>query len=826
MSSSDTLAALLDIESHDVVAILRPKLANLHVPLNEMLSATNNFADDNLIKRGRIADVYKGKLRSKELNDVFIRRFRTSSGLPHFEFLRVVATLSRLHHTNILSFVGFCDDNDEMMMVFNYEIHGSLDQYLSDSNLKWSHRLKICLGAARALRYIHKDIESCLRHGYHHDIKSTKILFDIDWEAKLFCFGFQIAYDVVFRSTSSYTDPSGERWWSHMSDVYSFGVILFEVLCGRKAMFVDGKSLVPMATHLYKKGKLVDMINHGLRKQMHPLSLSIFSELAYECVNKRSTMDLIVERLQEALDLHSLHERLVNHMSINMLPVGYMGQSHGQSSYSSDDLPKAVVMTLNQGSVVKSMDFHPLQQILLLVGSSNGEIMIWELGSREKIAHKNFKVWDLGACPMPLQASLTNDISASINRVTWSPDGTLFGVAYSKHIVQIYFYHGGDDLRNHLEIDAHGGSVNDLAFAYPNKQLCIVTCGDDRLIKVWDAVTGTKQYTFEGHEAPVYSVCPHVKENVQFIFSIATDGKIKLWLYDTLCSRVDCDAPGHSSTTMAYSADRTRLFSCGTNKEGDSYIVEWNESSGGVKRTYNGLGKRSVEVVQFDTTKNRFLAAGDEFMIKFWDMDNVKILTTTDADGGLLASPCIKFNKEGILMAVSTTENGIKILANPDGIRLLGTMENRPFDAFRLVSASASVVKLISSYVTKNRVTPMPSMVQMEKEYAYLKIPLDDIMMATENFASTYCIRSHRDYMVYKADINHFDIKTEGNNEGEILKMCGPVTIRRNIRKDYEQVVKKFIADIKLLARRKHPNIVSLVGFSCEDCEMILIFES
>ena len=100
-------------------------------------------------------------------------------------------------------------------------------------------------------------------------------------------------------------------------------------------------------------------------------------------------------------------------------------------------------------------------------------------------------------------------------------------------------------------------------------------------------------------------------------------------------SRVDYDAPGHSSTTMAYSADGTRLFSCGTNKEGDSYIVEWNESEGAVKRTYHGLGKRSVGVVQFDTTKNRFLAAGDEFLVKFWDMDNVNLLMTTDAEGGL-----------------------------------------------------------------------------------------------------------------------------------------------------------------------------------------------
>jgi len=81
-----------------------------------------------------------------------------------------------------------------------------------------------------------------------------------------------------------------------------------------------------------------------------------------------------------------------------------------------------------------------------------------------------------------------------------------------------------------------------------------------------------------------------------------------------------------------------RLFSCGTSKDGDSFIVEWNESEGAVKRTYQGFRKRSLGVVQFDTTKNRFLAAGDDFSIKFWDMDNVQLLLTIDADGGLPVS--------------------------------------------------------------------------------------------------------------------------------------------------------------------------------------------
>lgn len=141
----------------------------------------------------------------------------------------------------------------------------------------------------------------------------------------------------------------------------------------------------------------------------------------------------------------------VNNLPVNILPVAYTGQSHGQSSYSSDDLPKTVVMSLPQGSTVRSMDFHPVQQILLLgqlplaqniflfsfrilllnsvaqwmldiavfffllsflflmccffilVGTNMGDIMVWDLGSRERLAIKNFKLWELASCSMALQ---------------------------------------------------------------------------------------------------------------------------------------------------------------------------------------------------------------------------------------------------------------------------------------------------------------------------------------------------------------------------------------------------------------------------------------
>ncbi|XP_027366106.1 topless-related protein 3-like isoform X6 [Abrus precatorius] len=320
-----------------------------------------------------------------------------------------------------------------------------------------------------------------------------------------------------------------------------------------------------------------------------------------------------------------------------------------QASLSLDDLPRTVTMTLHQGSAVTSMDFHPSHHTLLLVGSNNGEITLWELSLREKLVSKPFKIWDMSACSLPFQAAAVRDAPISVSRVTWSPDGSFVGIAFTKHLIHLYAYTGSNpnELAQRIEVDAHVGGVNDLAFAHPNKQLCVVTCGDDK--------------------------------------------SIKAWLYDNIGSRVDYDAPGHWCTTMLYSADGTRLFSCGTSKDGESFLVEWNESEGAIKRTYNGFRKKSAGVVQFDTTQNRFLAAGEDGQVKFWDMDNINLLTSTDADGGLQGLPRLRFNKEGNILAVTTVDNGFKILANATGLRSLRTIETPAFEALRSPIESATI---------------------------------------------------------------------------------------------------------------------------------------
>ncbi|KAK4586600.1 hypothetical protein RGQ29_023666 [Quercus rubra] len=400
---------------------------------------------------------------------------------------------------------------------------------------------------------------------------------------------------------------------------------------------------------------------------------------------------------------NSDHEQLIKRLrTAQSVDDGTYPAPPQHVSWSPEDLPRTVAGTIHQGSSVTSMDFHPSHQTLLAVGCSNGEIALWDVGLREKLVSKAFKICDYNACSPPCQAAFVRDSSISVSRVSWSPDGNLIGVAFTKHLVHLFAYQGPNDLRQHLEIDAHFGSVNDLAFSHPNKQLCVVTCGNDKLVKVWD-LAGRNLFCFEGHEAPVYSICPHHKENIQFIFSTAIDGKIKAWLYDNVGSRVDYDAPGQWCTRMLYSADGSRLFSCGTSKDGDSFLVEWNESEGAIKRTYSGFRKKSAGVVQFDTTRNHFLAAGEDNQIKFWDMDSNNVITSIDADGGLPGLPCLRFNKEGNLLVVTTADNGFKILANADGIRTLRAIQARSYEASRAPTEMKNGIDPISRSVERQK---------------------------------------------------------------------------------------------------------------------------
>ncbi|KAK9279012.1 hypothetical protein L1049_012687 [Liquidambar formosana] len=114
------------------------------------------------------------------------------------------------------------------------------------------------------------------------------------------------------------------------------------------------------------------------------------------------------------------------------LPDSYPAQSNTSVFSITDDLPKTVARILNEGSCPITMDFHPVQQTVLLVGTNIGDIGLWDIISGKKLVSRNFKVWDIRACSMIFKAALVEDPAISVNRIKWSPDGTLFAYGKSK----------------------------------------------------------------------------------------------------------------------------------------------------------------------------------------------------------------------------------------------------------------------------------------------------------------------------------------------------------------------------------------------------------
>ncbi|MFS7990548.1 putative protein kinase RLK-Pelle-CrRLK1L-1 family [Helianthus anomalus] len=232
--------------------------------------------------------------------------------------------LSDLKHPHIVSIVGFCDEQHEKIIVTTYEAkNGSLKEHLNNPNLTWTQRLKICVGVARALSYLHYDEG----RGYgviHLNINSSTILLDENWEPKLSGFKVSIKQslnrmDQVVLSepigTIGYLDPeTGKtKGVTCKSDIYAFGVVLSEILCGRRAYIRNdaNRLLAPLVMHHYENETLLDIIHLHLKNQMSRYqisisSLRIYSETAYCCLKEerahRPRMLNIVNELEKALE--------------------------------------------------------------------------------------------------------------------------------------------------------------------------------------------------------------------------------------------------------------------------------------------------------------------------------------------------------------------------------------------------------------------------------------------------------------------------------------------------------------------------------------------
>nr|GFA31261.1 serine-threonine/tyrosine-protein kinase catalytic domain-containing protein [Tanacetum cinerariifolium] len=263
--------------------------------------ATENFDESLVIGRGGFGKVYKGAINiGANVKTLAIKRLDSTSNQGASEFWAEVKMLSKLRHCNLVSLIGYCNDGQEMILVYEYMPRGTLEDHLHKrlSSLTWVGRLKICVGAARGLDYLHTG--SGIEHGViHRDFKSSNILLDNSWEAKILDFGLskvsprnQPSYvNTLVKGTFGYLDPNYFQTGrlTRKSDVYAFGVVLFEILCGKR--------VVDSTLDEDRMG-----VDCNIRGTISSKCLRYFGQLANRCLHshpkERPTMAQIVVSLE------------------------------------------------------------------------------------------------------------------------------------------------------------------------------------------------------------------------------------------------------------------------------------------------------------------------------------------------------------------------------------------------------------------------------------------------------------------------------------------------------------------------------------------------
>ncbi|KAH1214511.1 putative LRR receptor-like serine/threonine-protein kinase [Glycine max] len=233
---------------------------------NEMALASNNFSESAQIGEGGYGKVYKGHLPDGTV--VAIKRAQEGSLQGEREFLTEIELLSRLHHRNLLSLIGYCDQGGEQMLVYEYMPNGALRNHLSANSkepLSFSMRLKIALGSAKGLLYLHTEANPPI---FHRDVKASNILLDSRYTAKVADFGLSRLAPVpdiegnvpghvstVVKGTPGYLDPEYFLTYklTDKSDVYSLGVVFLELVTGRPPIF-HGENIIRHVYVAYQSG--------------------------------------------------------------------------------------------------------------------------------------------------------------------------------------------------------------------------------------------------------------------------------------------------------------------------------------------------------------------------------------------------------------------------------------------------------------------------------------------------------------------------------------------------------------------------------------------
>ncbi|KAG8388340.1 hypothetical protein BUALT_Bualt02G0115500 [Buddleja alternifolia] len=265
----------------------------------ELLLATKNFAHTNLLGQGGFGYVHKGVLCDGK--HVAIKQLKVGSGQGEREFQPEVETISRVHHKHLVSLVGHCISGIQRLLVYEYVPNNTLEFHLHEkenTSINWATRMKIALGSAKGLAYLHED---CKPKIIHRDIKSSNILLDENFEAKVADFGLARLYSdndthvsTRVMGTFGYLAPeyalTGKL--TDKLDVFSYGVVLLELITGRRPIdksqhYLDDNIIDwarPLLTQALENGDFDTLVDPRLQTEYDSVEMTRMVACASLCV--------------------------------------------------------------------------------------------------------------------------------------------------------------------------------------------------------------------------------------------------------------------------------------------------------------------------------------------------------------------------------------------------------------------------------------------------------------------------------------------------------------------------------------------------------------
>ncbi|KAL9679084.1 hypothetical protein QQ045_016938 [Rhodiola kirilowii] len=275
------------------------KSENLRFTHSEIAVITENFK--TILGEGGFGKVYLGTMVNGR--KIAVKSLSSESKQGAREFSQEIKLLMRVHHGNVVSLVGYCDNPKNMALIYEYMPNGNLKHLLSSGDnegvyLSWRDRIQIAVHSAQGLDYLHN---SCVPKIIHCDLKTSNILLDENKQAKLADFGLSRAFKhddathitVTYGAgTPGYIDPAlncrieATPKFSRRSDMYSFGVILLELVTRKPALIEDG-SLLDWVLPRYNEGDIESIVDERLYENYSIDEARNLLILALSCLNKQ-----------------------------------------------------------------------------------------------------------------------------------------------------------------------------------------------------------------------------------------------------------------------------------------------------------------------------------------------------------------------------------------------------------------------------------------------------------------------------------------------------------------------------------------------------------